>query len=123
MTESLSSGECLRSDIEAILEESGMELDPREARFLDEAVLTANLLDALQEVIDRDGPTVADPRTGAISIHPAVVELRLSRQTLQRLLGGVEIPGAKANVLASQHGKRAAARRWETHPARTPSAR
>jgi hypothetical protein len=121
MAVKLNSGEQLRADIEALLDAEGMDLDPREARFLDEAVLTANLLDALQAVVDKDGPTVT--LNGVVSIHPAVVELRLSRQVLLRMLGGIEVPGGKPNSLASQHGRRAAqARHGNLRQARVASA-
>jgi hypothetical protein len=63
-----------------------MTFDPHELVLLDSAARTADLIADLEVVVDRDGVMV-DGRP-----HPAVVELRMQRLTLGRLLAGLHIP-------------------------------
>lgn len=87
----------------------GLEPDNRELGWLDQIEEVADLIASLQTVIDRDGPTLADGR-----ISPAVVEQRLQRQTLLTLTKSLDLTGAGsgAKTAASEHGRRAAQKRW-----------
>jgi hypothetical protein len=62
------------------------DVDPHEALLLREAAHTADACAALQAVVDRDGPMVDG------KVHPGLVELRMQRLTLGRLLAGLWIP-------------------------------
>jgi hypothetical protein len=69
----------------AVLGEFDME--PHEQLLLAQAAHTADVCADLQVVVDRDGPLAADGRP-----LPALVELRLQRLTLGRLLAALRIP-------------------------------
>lgn len=74
-------GETLRA---AVLDR--YELEPNEVVLLDAAARTADIVEALQLVVDREGVMV-DGRP-----HPAAVEARMQRLTLGRLLAGLRLP-------------------------------
>jgi uncharacterized protein with von Willebrand factor type A (vWA) domain len=103
----LNAGERLRRDIEATLDEKDMELDSREEALLTEACHTATLLEELQKHIDEHGAVHIDSK-GVSNVSPVVVEARLARQTLQRLLGVLDIDGTGTpkSKAASAHGRR-----------------
>ncbi len=61
-------------------------LEPAELLLLDSAARTADVIAALQAVVDRDGAMV-DGKP-----HPALVEVRQQRLTLGRLLAALRIP-------------------------------
>ena len=114
----LTAGAKLRQDIQSELDENDVVLDSKEAALFEQAVQTAELLEALERSIQESGPTVPDPKTGAPTIAPAVVEARLQRQVLQRLLGGLDLEGrGSSGSPASQHGRMAANKRWQGHNA------
>ncbi len=75
-------GEALRS---AVLDE--YELEPHELLLLDSAAHTADSCADLQAIVDRDGPVTPEGKP-----LPALVELRLQRLTLGRLLASLRIP-------------------------------
>jgi hypothetical protein len=63
------------------------ELAPHELLLLDSAAHTADLVADLQAVVDRDRPLSTDGR-----VLPALVELRMQRLTLGRLLATLRVP-------------------------------
>ena len=77
-----SPGEQLRQAVS-----SRFDLDPHEVVLLDSAAATADHIAALQQVVDRDGEVSGEGRP-----HPALIELRLQRLTLGRLLARLRIP-------------------------------
>jgi hypothetical protein len=62
-------------------------LDAHELGLLREAVRTLSDLDALADVIARDGHMLPDGR-----VHPAVVEARQQRITVARLIAALRLP-------------------------------
>jgi hypothetical protein len=66
------------------------ELEQHERELLRQACRTADLLDDLQAVLDRDGP-MADSSQG-IRAHPAATEARQQRIVLARLLAALQVP-------------------------------
>ena len=63
------------------------DLDEHESGILREACRTVTDLDALADVIARDGVIDADGR-----VHPALVEARQQRITLTRLVASLRLP-------------------------------
>ena len=63
------------------------DVDPHEAVLLDSAAATADIIDTLQTLVNREGTVTGEGRP-----HPALVELRLQRLALGRLLAGLKIP-------------------------------
>lgn len=57
-----------------------------------QAARLADTLNALAEVLAREGVTVADPATGDSRPHPVLVELRHQRLALSRLLAALRVP-------------------------------
>ena len=66
------------------------ELDEHELALLLQASRTADLLDELTDVLDRDG-AIHDTPQGARA-HPAAVERRQQAVTLARLLAALRLP-------------------------------
>jgi hypothetical protein len=64
------------------------ELEEHEAQLLREMCRTADQLDTLQAIVDREGPL--DPETGRV--HPAGVEARQLRITFARLSAALRLP-------------------------------
>ncbi|HMM93973.1 terminase [Phycicoccus sp.] len=84
----------------AVLEE--FELDEHERQVLREACRTADLLDSLQTVLDREGP-MAESSQG-MRVHPAAVELRQQRIALARLFAALDLPhGEESGAGRTQH--------------------
>jgi hypothetical protein len=75
-------GAALRS---AVLEQ--FDLEPHEQLLLAQACHTADVCADLQVAVDRDGPLASDGRP-----LPALVELRMQRLALGRLLAALRIP-------------------------------
>lgn len=69
------------------------ELEEHEHRLLLEMARTADMLDALQALVDRDGPI--HPETGRA--HPALVEARQLRIAFARLSGALRLPAGDEN--------------------------
>lgn len=109
----LSGGPLLRQRITNQYEHTGYTPDGREEELIDRAATTADVIAALELVVERDGPTTPDGK-----IAPAVVELRQQHAILLRLLGaldfGTEEEGQRAD-LATQRGRHAARARWAGH--------
>ena len=73
-------GEALKSTVR-----ERFELEPHELLLLDSAAHTADVIADLQAIADAEGVVVGG------KAHPAVVELRLQRLTLGRLLAGLRL--------------------------------
>lgn len=65
-------------------------LDEHEAVALRELCRTADVLDELQAVVDRDGPLQDSPH--GQKAHPALTELRAQRITYARLVSALRLP-------------------------------
>lgn len=106
-------GDKLRAEIEEQAQEAGLQLDQREQTLLTEACKVADLLADLQEKIDEHGAVYLDRKTGEAKVQGIVVESRLARQTLQKLLGHLDLQGTgKPQTAASLHGKRISRKRY-----------
>jgi hypothetical protein len=91
------------------------ELDLAETELLIEVCRTLDLCEQLQAVLDRDGLQV-DGSTGQRRVHPAVGELRASRQVLGRLLAQLQLPDDDDQALpspAQARSRKAAHARWD----------
>ncbi len=66
------------------------ELEEHELGLLREACRTAESIDALQAVVDRDGVLNTSPQ--GIRAHPALVELRAQRLCFAKLVAQLAIP-------------------------------
>jgi hypothetical protein len=66
-------------------------LEQHEAEVLAQACRVADLVAALDAVVDREGVLLADPKRGQI-VHPALVEARQQRLSLARLLTALRLP-------------------------------
>lgn len=66
------------------------ELDEHELGILREACRTADAIDKLQAVVDRDG--VLDSSPQGVRAHPALVELRAQRLCFAKLVAQLGIP-------------------------------
>ena len=67
------------------------ELEEHEMALLREMVRSVDQLDALQALVDRDGPMVTGPAM-AKRVHPALIEARQLRITLARLAAALRLP-------------------------------
>jgi hypothetical protein len=67
------------------------ELAEHEMLLLREAAFTSDLCEALQAVIDAEGPTTAN-HLGGVKMHPALAELRQQRLALARLVVCLRVP-------------------------------
>ena len=88
-------GERLRTDLLA-----AYTLDAQELALLDSASKTADLIADLQAVVDAEGVMV-DGKP-----HPAVVELRMQRLALGRLLAGLRLPADEDRAHQPRRGPR-----------------
>lgn len=66
------------------------ELAPHELATLREVCRTADAIDALQAVVDRDGVLNESPQ--GVRAHPALVELRQQRLAFTKLVAALSIP-------------------------------
>jgi hypothetical protein len=62
------------------------DLEEHELSLLREAVRTVDQLDALQRIVDKQGPMLAG------KVHPALVEARQLRLVLARLVASLRLP-------------------------------
>lgn len=81
-----------------------IEFEPQELLLLTEIVRTVDLLDALDAKVRREGLFTSDGR-----VLPAVVEARLQRVALARLLASLRLPDTLAD-LDSRPQRRGASR-------------
>jgi hypothetical protein len=73
---------------------NALDLDEHEALALRELCRTADTLDRLQAIVDRDGE-LAESSQG-MRAHPALVELRQQRIALARLVSAMQLPSGLA---------------------------
>lgn len=66
------------------------ELEPHELSTLREVCRTADAIDGLQAVVDRDGVMNESPQ--GVRAHPALVELRQQRLAFTKLVASLAIP-------------------------------
>jgi hypothetical protein len=88
-------GERLREDLLG-----AYDLDVKELALLDAAALTANAIEDLQVIIDKEG-TMLDDKP-----HPALVEARMQRLTMGRLLAGLRLPADEERSHQPHRGPR-----------------
>ena len=82
-------GRALWRSVQADLDD-GWGFDSRELNSLAQACRVADDLARLDEIVDRDGPTISGSR-GQITAHPCLIEARQLRGVQQRLLAGIEL--------------------------------
>lgn len=85
------------------------EFKPDELVVLAQVCGTVDVLEALAEVVAREGTVLDGGR-----IHPAVIESRLQRDSLGRLVRQLALPDDTADdtVAAAKFGRRGARARW-----------
>jgi hypothetical protein len=83
-------------------------LDEHEALALLQACRTADMLDTLQAVVDRDGVTVDSPQ--GTKAHPALTELRAQRVVFARLVAALRLPSGLADRKAKKEKQHEAAK-------------
>ncbi|MGV0646786.1 terminase [Mycolicibacterium sp. XJ2546] len=76
-----------------------LDLDEHNALALRELCRTADTLDRLQAIVDRDGDLATSSQ--GMRAHPALVELRQQRIVFARLMSAMQLP---SGLTASQHG-------------------
>lgn len=104
-------GKQLREQILAEFARRGYEPDGREDAWIAQAEVTADIVLALEAVIERDGPVGRDGK-----ITPAVVERRQQILMLHKILGGLDFGQDEdehtATDLRSVANRKAAQARW-----------
>ena len=83
------------------------ELDEHELGILREACRTADSIDALQAVVDRDGVLNSSPQ--GVRAHPALVELRAQRLCFAKLVAALGIPADEPAAGPRKYGVRGVA--------------
>ncbi len=110
MSKQTGSGEALVARIRAEMAEEGLEPDAREVELLTLASDLQDRIVELEAAVAREGMTTVT-KGGLVRLHPAVSEVRQTRQSLARVLAGVQITeGAKDPVK-----QKAANARWREH--------
>lgn len=83
----------------------GFVLDEHEATLLRSACATADLVDVLDDAVQREGAVIDSPQ--GRKAHPAIVEVRQQRLVLARLLAALRLPqGAEGDVQATARPQR-----------------
>ncbi|BCP11679.1 hypothetical protein MINTM020_37770 [Mycobacterium paraintracellulare] len=91
-----------------------LDLDEHEALALRELCRTADTLDELQDVVERDG-VLLDSSQG-MRAHPALVELRQQRITFARLVSAMQLPSGLADATALPASAAEAQQRAQRRP-------
>ena len=86
----------------AVLED--FELTEPETAVLREACRTADSIDALQAIVDDEGPMSTSSQ--GVRVHPALVELRQQRIALARLFAAMHIPIGEEQGRTQHRGAR-----------------
>ena len=87
------------------------ELDSKEAHALHDAAAMADAVAALEEVVAREGVMSVGVGRQPV-VHPALVEARMTRVALNRLLQSVGLEAAGTLSARSSRSQRAAQIRW-----------
>jgi hypothetical protein len=90
----------------------GLEPDQRDRELFDVIADIADEIQQLKAVVDAEGRT-AVLRDGRVTMHGAVVELRLQRAALAKLLSGLSMDTSGKNPVK----QKAAMTRWAAHNA------
>lgn len=109
-------GEVLRQQYDAALGEEH-EWTERDRVILEMAQRQANEIQALEQVLAKDGMTVRGS-AGQTRLHPVVAELRLQRASLTRMLAQIPLPDETGQPMKNPTKQRAARRRWDRVQAR-----
>ena len=98
------------------------ELEPDEVELLRQACRCADEAEDLRAALAAAGPTVTGS-TGQVRPNPLYAQLRAHRETLARLLRGLDLPDGKAAApsAASRRASDAASRRWKMEKHRRAS--
>jgi hypothetical protein len=83
-------GEALAAQLNGALPEGG-EWDEREAALVDLARRQADDIEALERLLEREGPTVTGA-AGQSRLNPVFGELRQQRLALSKILSGLRLP-------------------------------
>jgi hypothetical protein len=108
MTDNPSRGEAFRARVAA-----DYDLKPDELELLTEAARMLDLLEALHDAVQEDGPLIRGAK-GELVTHPAAVEARQVREALRKTLHALGIPDAEGEHVRTRSARRAAERRWGT---------
>jgi phage terminase small subunit len=100
----------------------GFRFDSRELALLARACTCADHIAALEDVVNRDGPTTAGSR-GQVVVHPALAELRAQKIVLLRLLSTLDFGEQGEGSLVTQRARKAAVARWQQRDQREQVAR
>lgn len=102
-------GERLVSQIVAEMQEAGVAPDAKESALLTTARQLVDRLDALEQVLERDGLLLTSS-TGVVRVHPAVAEHRQLAATLPKVLVAIVVGDSSAG--RNPVKQRAAQVRW-----------
>ncbi|MGG7307552.1 hypothetical protein ACQXVK_10210 [Curtobacterium sp. AB451] len=109
-------GEALRRQYDAALGDDN-EWDEKDLVVLELAARQANDIQALEAVLAAEGPTTLGS-AGQTRLHPAIVELRLQRLSLARILAQIPLPDEFGQPKKNPTKQRASRRRWDRVQAR-----
>ena len=112
MADEMSCGALLVERIIADMAQFQLEPDQRDRELFDVIAEIADEIEQLKHVVEDEGRTTV-LRDGRPVVHGAVVEIRLQRAALAKLLSGLSIDGQNKNPVK----QRAAMMRWERHNA------
>ena len=107
-----SPGERMVSEILAEMTEAGVQPDAKEVALLATARQLVDHLDALEQVIAKDGALLTSS-TGVVRVHPAVVEHRQLAATVPRVLAAIIVGDSTAGTGKHPAKVRAARARWD----------
>jgi hypothetical protein len=101
------------AEILAEMTEAGVQPDAKEVALLATARQLVDHLDALEQVITKDGALLTSS-TGVVRVHPAVVEHRQLAATVPRVLAAIIVGDSTAGGTGKHPAKvRAARARWD----------
>jgi hypothetical protein len=100
------------AEILAEMTETGVQPDAKEVALLATARQLVDHLDALEQVIAKDGALLTSS-TGVVRVHPAVVEHRQIAATVPRVLAAIIVGDSTAGTGKHPAKVRAARARWD----------
>jgi len=107
-----SPGQRMVSEILAEMTEAGVQRDAKEVALLATARQLVDHLDALEQVIAKDGALLTSS-TGVVRVHPAVVEHRQLAATVPRVLAAIIVGDSTAGTGKHPAKVRVARARWD----------
>jgi hypothetical protein len=107
-----SPGQRMVAEILAEMTEAGVQPDAKEVALLATARQLVDHLDALEQVIAKDGALLTSS-TGVVRVHPAVVEHRQIAATVPRVLAAIIVGDSTAGTGKHPAKVRAARARWD----------